>query len=58
MRDTERGREVGRGRSRVPTGSPMYNLILGPQDHNLSQRQMLNHWATKVPPEVFKKRNK
>ena len=23
------------------------------QDHALSQRQMLNHWATQVPPQVL-----
>ena len=26
---------------------------LGPQDHTLSRRQMLNHWVTQVPPTVF-----
>ena len=24
----------------------MWDLISGPRDHALSQRQMLNHWAT------------
>ena len=39
----ERGREIGRGRSRLPTGSPMRDSIPGPQDHALSRRQTLNH---------------
>ena len=45
MRDTERGRGLGRGRSRLPLGSLMWDLIPGPQDHNLSQRhtQPLSH---------------
>ena len=29
---------------------PTWDSILGPQDHALSQRQMLNPWATQVPP--------
>ena len=30
-------------------GNPLYeDLIPGPQDHYLSQRQMLNHWATQA----------
>ena len=45
MRDSERGR----GRSRLHAGSPMRDLIPGLQDHALSQRQTLNHWATQVP---------
>ena len=36
MRDRERDRDIGRGRSRLPEGSWMQDLILGPQDHNLS----------------------
>ena len=38
-----RGTERGRGRSRLPAGSPMRHSIPGPRDHDLSQRQMLNH---------------
>ena len=38
MRDTERGRDIGRGRSRLPMGSLMQNSIPGPWDHTLSQR--------------------
>ena len=48
MRDTEMGwgwgEDIGRRRSRLPAGSPMWDLTLGPQDHYLSQRQMLNQW--------------
>ena len=49
MSDIERGRDMGRGKSRLPAGSPMRDSIPGPRDHDLSQRQMLNHWATQVP---------
>ena len=42
-RERERVRDIGRGRSRLSVGSPMRDSILGPQDHNLSPRQMLNH---------------
>ena len=51
MRDTqrERGRDTGRGRSRLPAGSPTGDSIPGLQDHDLSQRQMLNYRATQVP---------
>ena len=43
MRDTERGRDTVRGRSRLSAGGPMQDLIPGPRDHDLSPRQMLNH---------------
>ena len=43
MRDTERGRDIGRGRSRLPAGSPIWDSIPGPQDHDASPRQTLNH---------------
>ena len=49
MRDTQRGRDAGRGRSKFPAGSPMRNSIPGPQGHDLSERRMLNRWATQVP---------
>ena len=39
----ERGRDTGRGKSRLHAGGPMWDSIPGPQDHDLSQRQMLNH---------------
>ena len=48
--EIQRGRDRGRGRSRVPPeGSPMWDWNPGPQDHDQSQRQMLNHWAARVP---------
>ena len=47
---THRKRQRHRGRSRLHAGSPMWDSIPGPQDHALSQRQMLNHWATQAPP--------
>ena len=37
MRDTEREAET------QAEGSPMQDSIPGPQDHDLSKRQMLNH---------------
>ena len=49
MRDTKRGRDIGRGRSRLPEGSLMWDSIPEPWDHHLTQRQMLNHWATQMP---------
>ena len=42
MRDTEKDGDIGRGRDRLPVGSPMWDSIPGPWDHNLSQRQMLH----------------
>ena len=33
MRDRARGRDTGRGRSRLHAGSPMWDSIPGPQDH-------------------------
>ena len=47
--ERQRGRDTGWGRSRLPAGSLMRYSIPGPRDHDLSQRQMLNHWATQVP---------
>ena len=36
-------RHTERGRSRLPVGSLMRDSIPGSWDHDLSQRQMLNH---------------
>ena len=49
MTDTERkrGRDTGRGRTRLHAGSPTWDLILGPQDHTPGQRQ---RWATGAAP--------
>ena len=52
-RERERGRDTGRGRSRLLAGSPMWDLIPGPQDHTLSWKQMLNHRATQVSQILF-----
>ena len=42
MRDTEseaeRGRDIGRRRSRLPAGGVMQDSILGLWDHDLNQR--------------------
>ena len=47
MRDTqrerERGRDTGRGRSRLHAGSPTQDSIPGLQDHALGGRPALNH---------------
>ena len=48
VRERERGRDTGRGRSRLPAGSPMWDLTPGPRDQGLSQRQTVNRWATQV----------
>ena len=44
----ETGKDRGRGRSRLLVESLMWDWILGPRDHALSRRQMLNHWATQA----------
>ena len=51
-RHRERGRDIGRWRSRLPSGSLMQDSILGLWDHDLSQRQTFNHWATQVPQTI------
>ena len=48
MRDTERGRDISRGRSRLPVGSPMWDSIPRPQDHNLSKGRR----STTEPPSA------
>ena len=54
MRHREREADTGRGRSRLPMGSPMWDSIPGPQDHTLSQRhQTLNHWTTQASHLFF-----
>ena len=49
-RERERGRDTGRGRSRLHATSLMQDSIPEPQDHALGQRQTLNHWATQGSP--------
>ena len=46
MRDTERGRDIGRGRSRLPAENPMWDSIQGLWDHTLSQSRC----STTEPP--------
>ena len=45
-KEIERGRDIGRGRSRLHAGSPMWDLIPGLQDRALGQRQAPNCCAT------------
>ena len=44
MTDTERkrGKDTGKGRSGLHAGNPMWNSILGHQDHALGLREALN----------------
>ena len=54
MRETrERGRDTGRGRSRLHAGTPMPDSILGLQDHVLGQRQAPNRCATQGSPKKY-----
>ena len=55
MRDTERerGRDTGRGRSRLHAGNLMWDLIPETRDHALSQRETLNHWAAEASHDSF-----
>ena len=55
MRDTERGRDIGRGRSRLPEGSLKQVLIPGLPGSLLNQRQMLSHWLSHpgIPANSF-----
>ena len=49
MRDTQREGQRHRQReNRLYAGSPKGSSIPGPQDHALSQKQMLNRWATQA----------
>ena len=50
MRDRERGRDTGRGRSRLHAGSLMWDSNLGLQDRALGQRQAPNRCATQGSP--------
>ena len=46
MRRRERGRDIGRGRSRLPAGSPMWDLIPG-LSHS-EPKAVFNHQATQA----------
>ena len=53
MRDTEReGQRHRQMEKQAPCGESSAGLILGPHDHNLSQKQMHSHCATQAPPLV------
>ena len=45
-RERERGRDIGRGRSKLHAGSPMWDSILALQDRALGQRQAPNRCIT------------
>ena len=47
-RETESGQREKQAPCKEP---PLRDSIPGSQDHDLSQRQTLNHWATQVPLE-------
>ena len=53
----EKGRNTGRGISRLHARSLMQDSIPGLQNHVLDQRQALNHWGHPGTPliRVFKK---
>ena len=53
MRDIERGRDIGRGRSRLLTGSLMWDSIPGPGSHPepKADAQPLSHPG--VPTRFF-----
>ena len=50
-RHTERGKDTGRGRSRLHAGIPLWDSIPGLQGHALGQRQALNRGATQGSPD-------
>ena len=51
--ETQRERQRHKQREKqAPCGEPVWDSIPGPQGHALSQRQMLNHWATQVSQEI------
>ena len=53
MRDTERGREIGRGRSRLPAGSTMWDSIPGPEPK--ADAQPLSHPDVPISEICIKK---
>ena len=48
-RHRERSRDPGRGRSRLPAGSPMWDSILGPRGHTLGRRRTLHCESPRLP---------
>ena len=49
----ENGRDIGRGRSRLPAGSPMWGLDPRTPASCPGRRQVLNHGATQVPLKML-----
>ena len=52
MRDTERQRHKQKEKQ-APCKESDMGLNPGPQDYDLSQRQMLNAWPTQMPPYLY-----
>ena len=52
MRDTQKQRHRER-ENQAPSGEPDVGLHPGPRDHDLSQRQTLNHRAIQVSPGLL-----
>ena len=52
---TQRGRDTGRGRSRLPIESSMRESI--PGSSHLSQMQVINHWATQAALDFLRNAN-
>ena len=48
IHERHKEKDIGRGRCRLLTGSPMWDSILELQDHALSRRQTLNSWVTQA----------
>ena len=48
IHERKRQRHRQREKSRLPARSLMWDSIPGPRDHDLSQRQTLNHGVTQV----------
>ena len=53
MRHTERSRDTGRGRSRLHSGSPLWDLILGPQDHAPGQGRSSTAEPLRDPHTIY-----
>ena len=51
MRHTDRDNR--QREKQTPCGELNAGLDPRPQDHKLSQRQMLNHWATQASHEIY-----
>ena len=51
--ERERGRDTGRGRSRLHAGSLMWDSIPGPRGHVLGWRQTLNCWAPQASQHML-----